>query len=122
MFFQTTHPFDASTKTVNVGTQTFEVLKAESAKCGQLVIDAPAELGAVYGWARRTDLDRAAFDDAVAKAAAQLQAKLDAMTPEERAAYDAEQAAAAKAAADQASADDRPATAKQKAAPVKITR
>lgn len=119
MHFQTTHPFDPSSRTVSVGTQVFTVLQDASQRCGHLVIDAPAELGAAYGWARATELDRAQFDQAEADAKAALEAKLAAMTAEERAAYDAAHAAE-EAQARQAAAEEP--TAKKKSAPIKLTR
>lgn len=118
MHFQTNHPFNPSSKTVSVGTQVFAVLQDASQRCGHLVIDAPAALGAAYGWARATELDRAQFDQAEADAKAALEAKLAAMTAEEREAYDAAQAAEEQAR--QAAAEEP--TAKKKSAPIKLTR
>lgn len=51
MLFQTNHAFDPSAEHVSVGEQVFDVVKDASEQCGHLVVDAPQELGAVYGWA-----------------------------------------------------------------------
>ena len=93
------------------------ILPAESQVAGHIVVAAPAEIGAIYGWRRRSDLEaaRQAYYEALGEQHLQEIAEAEAyaaLSPEERAERDQ---AAAEADAERVAAEADAAEARKKA-------